>query len=95
MPAANRLPVGYNLASFIYQFMRGHPGVREKLEGEARVLHYMVQKPWQSFSTLTGASEAWWKTYFHTHTSEARAWKERVHAIEDKAFDAIAALVTG
>jgi glycogenin glucosyltransferase len=95
MPAANRLPVGYNLANFIYQFMRGHPSVREKLEREAKILHYMVQKPWQARYTLTGASEAWWSTYFHAHTDEARKWKERVHAIEDRAFDAIAAWVTG
>jgi hypothetical protein len=75
--------------------MRGHTGVREKLESEAKILHYVVQKPWQARSTLTGASEAWWKTYFHTHMNEARDWKERVHAIEDRAFDAIAAWVTG
>ena len=93
MPAANRLPVGYNIASFIYQFAHGHPSLQATLTREAKILHYMVQKPWQAKSTLTGGSEAWWKMYFDAHPEKARAWKGRVHAIEDWTFDKLAALV--
>lgn len=93
MPAVNRLPVGYNVASFIYQFAHGHPSLQATLAREAKILHYMVQKPWQAKSTLTGGSEAWWKMYFDAHPEKARAWKGRVHAIEDWTFDKLAALV--
>jgi alpha-N-acetylglucosamine transferase len=93
MSVEHRLPVGYNLANFIYQFAHGHPTLRATLAREARVLHYMVQKPWQAMSTLTGGSEAWWSTYFEAHPEKASAWKERVHAIEDWTFDKIAALI--
>jgi glycogenin glucosyltransferase len=90
MPVENRLPVGYNTPSFIFQFLRGHPTLRTALEREARVIHYLVQKPWQARSTLTGASEAWWHTYFEVHPEKAKPWKERLHAAEDKAFDKLA-----
>jgi hypothetical protein len=93
MPAAHRLPVGYNLASFIYQFAHGHPSLRATLAREAKVLHYMVQKPWQAKSTLTGGSEAWWSMYFDAHPEKARVFRSHVHAIEDWTFDKLAALV--
>lgn len=90
MPAANRLPVGYNMAHFIYQFMKGHPAAAAALQREAKILHYMVQKPWKARSTLSGGSHAWWKIYFDAHPERARAWKARMHAIEDRTFDRIA-----
>jgi alpha-N-acetylglucosamine transferase len=95
MPAEHRLPVGYNLPNFLYQFAQGHPGLKATIAGEAKILHYMVQKPWQAQSTLTGASKLWWGTYFATHPEKASAWKERAHAVEDWTFDKLAALVVG
>lgn len=89
----HRLPVGYNMAHFIYQFLRGHPTLKATLEREAKILHYMVQKPWQARATLTGGSEAWWHMYFQAHPEKAHAWKEKVHAFEDWTFDHLAALV--
>ena len=93
MDAVHRLPAGYNLASFIYQFAHGHPILKATLAREAKILHYMVQKPWQAQSTLTGGSEAWWSMYFDAHPEKASAWKGRVHAIEDWTFDKLAAMV--
>jgi glycogenin glucosyltransferase len=93
MPAESRLPVGYNLASFIFQFAHGHPTLRATLAREAKILHYMVQKPWQAQATLTGGSEVWWQTYFAAHPEKASRWKGRLHAIEDWTFDKLAAMV--
>jgi len=92
-PVEHRLPVGYNMAHFIYQFLRGHPTLKATLEREAKILHYMVQKPWQAKTTLTGGSEAWWHMYFQAHPEKAQAWREKVHAFEDWTFDHLASLV--
>lgn len=94
MPVEYRLPAGYNLPHFIFQFLRGHPHLKEELEQEAKVLHYTVQKPWLAKATLTGGSEAWWDAYFGTDADKASEWKRRWHAMEDWTFDhAVAALV--
>lgn len=93
MDAEHRLPVGYNMAHFIYQFMRAHPTLQTALEREVKVVHYMVQKPWKVRTMLTGGSEAWWKTYFETHPESSKRWKEEAHALEDWAFDHMASLV--
>jgi glycogenin len=93
MPAAHRLPAGYNLPNFIHQFANGHPNLKATLAREAKILHYMVQKPWQAPSTLTGGSAAWWSRYFEAHPEKARVWKDRIHEIEDWTFDKLAALV--
>lgn len=92
-PVEHRLPVGYNMAHFIYQFLRGHPTLKATLEREAKILHYMVQKPWQAKATLTGGSEAWWHMYFQAHPEKAQVWREKVHAFEDWTFDHLASLV--
>lgn len=93
LPVQHRLPVGYNMAHFIYQFLRGHPILKATLEREAKIIHYMVQKPWQAKTTLTGGSEAWWHMYFQAHPEKAHAWKEKVHSFEDWTFDHLASLV--
>jgi hypothetical protein len=41
MPVAHRLPVGYNMAHFIYQFMRSHASTWEKAHEWRRRLHEM------------------------------------------------------
>ena len=92
MPVEHRLPVGYNMANFIYQFLRGHPSLREKLEREVKVLHYLVQEPWQARSTLTGGSAAWWKMYGAAHPEKDAEWKDAMHRAEDWTFDKLASL---
>lgn len=86
-PAEHRLPAGYNLHQFIYQFLRAHPYLLQQVEREARVVHYTVQKPWLASTTLAGGSEAWWDVYFEAHPEQASEWKRRIHAIEDWSFD--------
>ena len=93
MPVEHRLPVGYNMAHFCYQFLRAHPTLKATLERETKIVHYMVQKPWQTRATLTGGSEAWWHMYFQAHPEKAHAWREKVHAFEDWTFDHLASLV--
>jgi hypothetical protein len=93
MPAAHRLPVGYNVPNFIYQFMQAHPGPREELDRTVKIIHYLVQKPWQARSTLTGASAAWWRCYHAAHPDEATTWKGRAHELEDWTFDRLTSLV--
>jgi hypothetical protein len=93
MPVEHRLPIGYNMANFIYQFLRGHEALRATLERETKIVHYLVQKPWQSPATLTGGSAAWWRIYSHLHPELAVPWKQGVHALEDWTFDHLASLV--
>ena len=94
MDVSHRLPAGYNLQSFIFQFLRGHPSLKEALLREAKVIHYSVQKPWLAKPLLTGGSEAWWDAYFGAHPEKAREWKRRWHALEDWTFDqAVAAIL--
>jgi glycogenin glucosyltransferase len=93
MPVEQRLPVGYNMAHFIYQFLRGHPTLRVTLERETKIIHYMVQKPWRATATFTGGSASWWHMYFKAHPEKAHVWKDKVHAFEDWTFDHIASMV--
>jgi glycogenin glucosyltransferase len=87
MDVSHRLPAGYNLQNFIFQFLRGHPSLKEALLREAKVIHYSVQKPWLAKTALTGGSEAWWNAYFGAHPEQANEWKRRWHAMEDWTFD--------
>lgn len=87
MPVEHRLPVGYNMAHFIYQFLRGHETLKSTLERDAKIVHYMLQKPWSAKTTLTGGSSAWWRTYFDLHPEASASWKDEVHQIEDWTFD--------
>jgi alpha-N-acetylglucosamine transferase len=93
MPVEHRLPAGYNLHHFIYQFLRAHPVLRKNLEQEAKIVHYTVQKPWLAKPTLTGGSGIWWNAYFGIHPDEDAPWKDRLHAAEDWTFERLARLV--
>lgn len=94
MDVSHRLPAGYNLQSFIFQFLSGHETLHQALRREAKVIHYSVQKPWKAKAGFTGASHEWWEAYFGVHPEKAREWKRRWHAIEDWTFDqAVAALI--
>jgi hypothetical protein len=90
-----RLPAWYNLPNFIFQFMHGHPSLRAEVEREARIIHYMVQKPWQSRSTVTGGSETWWNAYLGAHPELDNPLQRRLHAMEDRGFDRAVAAFLG
>lgn len=92
---ARRLPSGYNLPHFIYQFMHAHPGLRRKVDEIAKVIHYTVQKPWQVASTVTGGSEAWWNAYYGAHPELDSEWRRALHSMEDKSFDRVIAAFVG
>lgn len=94
-PVAHRLPVGYNMAHFIYQFMRGHQGTFEALKHEIKIIHYLVQKPWRARSTLSGASELWWEAYFRVHPETPHDLGRRFHELEDRSFDLLAHWIVG
>jgi glycogenin len=94
-PGDRRLPTWYNLPSFIYQFMHGHSSLRAEVEREAKIIHYLVQKPWESAPTVTGGSELWWSAYLGVHPELDTGWKRRLHAIEDSSFDRAVAAFMG
>jgi len=94
-PGDRRLATWYNLPNFIYQFMHGHPSLRGELEREARIVHYLVQKPWESPTTVTGGSELWWNAYMGVHPELDAGWKRQLHAIEDSSFDRAVAAFMG
>lgn len=90
----HRLPSGYNMHHFIYQFLLAHEGLRAHVEGKAKIIHYTVQKPWRSKPTVTGGSAAWWEMYFGAHPEASRGWKRTMHQVEDWSFDrALRALI--
>ncbi len=95
MSVEHRLPAGYNMAHFIYQFMHGHQAAFDALSPEVKILHYLVQKPWQAKSTLSGASEMWWDAYFTVHPEKAQDWRHRLHEIEDWSFDQLTHWLVG
>ncbi|MEP7125229.1 MAG: glycosyltransferase family 8 protein [Byssovorax sp.] len=91
----HRLPTGYNIAHFIYQFMHSHASAWKTLQHEIKIVHYLVQKPWKSHPTLTGASDIWWSAYFKVHPEKAESLKHRLHEAEDWSFDALTHLFVG
>jgi lipopolysaccharide biosynthesis glycosyltransferase len=94
MDVSHRLPAGYNLQNFIFQFLQGHPSLKQALQREAKVIHYSVQKPWRAKAAFTGGSKAWWDAYFGVHPEKAHEWRRRWHAMEDWTFDhAVAAII--
>ncbi len=94
-PADRRLPTWYNLPNFIYQFMHAHPTLRAEAEREARIVHYLIQKPWEAAPVMTGGSELWWAAYLGAHPELDSAWKRHVHTLEDGTFDRAVAAFTG
>lgn len=91
----HRLPTGYNIAHFIYQFMHSHASAWKTLQHEIKIVHYLVQKPWKSRPTFTGASDVWWNAYFKVHPEKAESLKHRLHEMEDWSFDALTHLFVG
>jgi glycogenin len=94
-PAAHRLPVGYNLPQFIYQFMRAQPCFADYLAAELRVIHYSVQKPWLTKATLVGGAALWWSMFYGARGGDAEAWRVRVHEAADWSFETALRSVLG
>ena len=94
-PVEHRLPIGYNMAHFIYQFMHSHRSAWKDLKGEIKILHYLVQKPWRGPPMVSGASAVWWNAYFAVHPEKASAFRRRVHRAEDGSFDALTHWLVG
>jgi hypothetical protein len=88
MPVAHRLPSGYNLHHFVFQFMMAHEVLRRQCLDEVRVVHYTLQKPWMRL-TLTGGAEAWWEKFYGAHPEESSAWRRTLHQLQDYSFDSL------
>jgi alpha-N-acetylglucosamine transferase len=86
MPAAHQLPIGYNIAHFIYQVIRAHSSSKE-LQHQVKIVRYLMQKPWRAKSMLSGASEVWWSAYFDVHPEKANAWRHRAHKAGNGSFE--------
>jgi alpha-N-acetylglucosamine transferase len=90
MPVANRLPAGCNMHHFVFQFLHAHPTLRGSFLEEVYVVHYTLQKPWLE-ANLSGGSEIWWNNFFEVHPERYKAWRDRLHALEDWSFESIVA----
>jgi len=94
MPAEHRLPPSYNMPHFNFQFMQAHPGLRRHFLGETKIVHYTLQKPWQSFM-LTGGANTWWRKFFSAHPEEYSRWREGLHSIQDWSFENLVGILGG
>lgn len=94
MPVEHRLPIGYNVHNFIFQFLHSHPSLKAELARRVKVIHYTLQKPWLSNPTVSGGAALWWRTWFDVHPERDRAWKRRFHELEDSSFEWVVALLS-
>jgi hypothetical protein len=94
MPVEHRLPIGYNVHNFIFQFLHSHQSLKAELARRVKVIHYTLQKPWLSHPTVSGGAALWWRTYFDVHPERDRAWKRRFHELEDWSFEWVVALLS-
>ncbi len=94
MPVEHRLPIGYNVHNFIFQFLHSHESLKAELARRVKVIHYTLQKPWLSNPTVSGGAALWWRTYFDIHPERDRAWKRRFHELEDWSFEWVVALLS-
>lgn len=94
MGVEHRLPAGYNMHHFVYQFLQRHAAVYKDLDKEVKIIHYTLQKPWIGKATVTGGSGVWWETYFDAHPEKAAGWKRRLHLLEDWSFDAVVGAIS-
>jgi glycogenin glucosyltransferase len=94
MPVANRLPIGYNVHHFVFQFLCAHEYLKQTVLHEIRVVHYTLQKPWMAM-TLSGGASLWWDRFFGAHPEQDAAWKRRIHALEDWSFESVVAALGG
>ena len=93
-PVSYRLPAGYNMHHFVFQFLMGHASLKDRVLSEVRVLHFTLQKPWMGL-TLSGGAEVWWKFFFEAHPEEDASWRRGLHRLEDWSFDSIVRVLGG
>lgn len=91
---AHRLRSGYNLHHFVFQFLLGRKALRQHVLDEVRIIHFTLQKPWQSV-TLSGGADLWWNFYFSAHPEKANPWHRRIHQLEDWTFDSVVRALGG
>lgn len=94
MPQQHRLPPTYNMPHFNFQFIHAHPGLRRRFLKETRIVHYTLQKPWQSFM-LTGGADTWWRKFFSAHPEEHSRWRDKLHTIQDWSFENLVGILGG
>ncbi len=94
LPVDHRLPAGFNMHHFVFQFLMGHECLKQKVLSEVRILHFTLQKPWMGL-TVSGGSELWWKYFFEARPEEAAPWRRQLHRIEDWSFGSLVKVLGG
>lgn len=94
MSVAHRLPAGYNMHHFVFQFMLAHKGLREQCLADVRVVHYTLQKPWLQTNVMGGAKE-WWDKFYAVHPEQGSQLRRRLHELEDWTFERAVSLLGG
>lgn len=92
MAPGHRLPAAYNFHHFIYEFMQVHEGLKKAFLHEIKIVHFTVQKPWQSF-TLTGGSKVWWENFYLAHPEKKSKFRDGLHKIQDGVFDKFVGMI--
>lgn len=93
-PVQFRLPAGYNMHHFVFQFLLAHDSLRTRVLDEVRVVHFTLQKPWQGV-TLSGGAQVWWRFFFEAHPEADASWRRRLHKLEDWSFDSVVRALGG
>lgn len=91
-PVAHRLPAGYNMHHFIFQFMLSHASLRERVLNEAKILHFTLQKPWLG-TMSSGGSEVWWRVFEEAYPERRSVLKDYLHRLEDWSFERVVNLL--
>jgi glycogenin glucosyltransferase len=85
-PVAHRLPAGYNMHHFIFQFMLSHASLRDRVLEEAKIIHFTLQKPWMGRMS-SGGSELWWNMFREAHPERSASVRDYLHRLEDWSFE--------
>jgi glycogenin len=93
-PVEYRLPAGYNMHHFVFQFLLAHASLKERVLDEVRIVHFTLQKPWQGL-TFSGGAAMWWKYFFDAHPEADAGWRRRVHKLQDWSFDSLVRVLGG
>lgn len=91
-PVGHRLPAGYNLHHFVFQFLISHPSLRARVLSEVKIVHFTLQKPWMGWMS-SGGSEVWWKFFLEAHPEQDSALQRRLHKLEDWSFEHVVHLL--